>query len=196
MNLEHEFEVDLPAWVEPWVRKWLAENGTGLLNVEQRMRMAIGLAAGNVKHMTGGPFGAIVVRQDTGHLVAVGVNAVTRLGLSMAHAEIVVLCLAQRVVGSWNLADGGPMQLVTSCEPCAMCFGAVPWSGIASLVCGARREDAEAAGFDEGDKPDDWAAALERRGIAVENDILRADAAQVLRDYAATAGAIYHPSRC
>lgn len=196
MILHHRFEVALPDWVEPFVGHWLNDRGAATDSAEHRMQMAIRLAAENVRHETGGPFGAIVVHQESGRLVGVGVNLVTSQALSVAHAEIIALCLAQRSVGSWNLADGGAMELVTSCEPCAMCFGAVPWSGITSLICGARREDAEAAGFDEGDKPENWTATLEQRGIAVQMDVLREDAARVLRDYAAAAGTIYHPRRC
>jgi tRNA(Arg) A34 adenosine deaminase TadA len=76
-----------------------------------------------------------------------------------------------------------------------MCFGAVPWSGVSSLVWGARREDAEAAGFDEGDKPDDWVQALERRGIRTRAGVLREEAAAVLARYASHNGAIYHPTK-
>jgi tRNA(Arg) A34 adenosine deaminase TadA len=196
MSLEQRFDVSLPGWVEPWVRTWQRDHGAAPDSAEQRMRLAIGLAAENVRHGTGGPFGATVVERASGRLIGVGVNGVTRSRLSVAHAEIVALGLAQRAVGSWNLAEGGQMELVTSCEPCAMCFGAVPWTGIASVVCGARREDAEAAGFDEGDKPENWVATLERRGIDVTVDVLRTEAADVLRVYAETEGAIYHPSRC
>ena len=196
MNLEHGFQIALPDWVKPWLGIWRSMDGEVLATNEQRMRLAVRLSSGNVFHGTGGPFGAIVVQHETGRVVGVGVNGVTRLGLSVAHAEIVALGLAQRAIGSWNLGEGGSMQLVTSCEPCAMCFGAVPWTGITSVVCGARREDAEAAGFDEGDKPADWIATLERRGIAVTVDVLRDEAADVLRRYAEKAGAIYHPSRC
>jgi hypothetical protein len=63
------------------------------------------------------------------------------------------------------------------------------------MVCGARKEDAVAAGFDEGDKPDNWAACLQQRGISVRLDVLRDEAAQVLREYAAQAGAIYNPGK-
>jgi tRNA(Arg) A34 adenosine deaminase TadA len=195
MSLHHHFEIALPGWVESWVGHWLNERGAALDSPEHRMQMAIGLAAENVRRETGGPFGAIVVQHDTGRLAGVGVNVVTARGLSIAHAEIVALSLAQRSVGSWNLADAGVMQLVTSCEPCAMCFGAVPWSGVGSVLCGASRDDAEAAGFDEGDKPANWTATLERRGIGVRLDVLRAEAARVLREYAEGAGAIYHPGR-
>jgi tRNA(Arg) A34 adenosine deaminase TadA len=75
-----------------------------------------------------------------------------------------------------------------------MCYGAVPWSGVGSLVWGARKADAERAGFDEGEKPVDWADALERRRISVTGNVLRAEAAAVLAHYAHRNGAIYHPA--
>lgn len=74
-----------------------------------------------------------------------------------------------------------------------MCFGAVPWSGVGSVVWGARTEDAEAAGFDEGDKPPNWIETLEARGIRTRRDVLRAEAVAVLARYAGGNGAIYHP---
>jgi hypothetical protein len=62
-------------------------------------------------------------------------------------------------------------------------------------VCGARAADAEAIGFDEGDKPARWATALARRGISVRRDVCRAEARAVLREYAARAGTIYGARR-
>jgi tRNA(Arg) A34 adenosine deaminase TadA len=163
--------------------------------VENRMALAIALAEENVRRDTGGPFGAIVVAEDGNRLLGAGVNLVTGAGLSLAHAEIVALSVAQAAVGSWNLGRDGRVQLVTSCEPCAMCYGAVPWSGVVDLAWGAHREDAERAGFDEGEKPDDWTDALRRRGISVTGGVLRAEAAAVLLRYARNDGAIYHPAR-
>jgi hypothetical protein len=58
-------------------------------------------------------------------------------------------------------------------------------------VCGAREEDAEAVGFDEGDKVVDWKERLESRSISVMTDVCRAEAAAVIRDYAAKGGVIY-----
>lgn len=83
-------------------------------------------------------------------------------------------------------------DLVTSCEPCAMCFGAVPWSGVRGLVCGARDEDARAIGFDEGPKLESWVRALEQRGIEVVRDVHRVVARRVLEDYAIAGGPIYN----
>ena len=113
----------------------------------------------------------------------------------MAHAEMVAVSLAQSAEERWNLSAVENVQLITSCEPCAMCFGAVPWSGVRSVIWGASREDAEAAGFDEGDKPPDWIASLERRGIRARGGILRNEAAEVLAHYSRKEGAIYHPEK-
>ena len=191
--MDQQAAIALPGWVEGFVGRWLAQHGGMLDTVEQRMALAIALSANNVREGTGGPFGALVVEETTGRLVGVGVNLVTSLCLSIAHAEIVALSLAQRAQVNWNLGAAGRMQLVTSCEPCAMCFGAIPWSGVISVACGARQADAEAAGFDEGEKPEHWTASLERRGIAVTLGVMRPQAARVLQDYARDAGTIYNP---
>ena len=182
-------EIALPSWVEPFLDAW----NEPLDAPEQRMALAVGLSAENIEQGTGGPFGAIVVDDQDGRLLGVGVNVVTQTGISLAHAEMVALSLAQAAQGGWNLAKAGQAQLVTTCEPCAMCFGAVPWSGVSSLLCGARREDAEDCGFDEGDKPDDWHRKLEARGIRTEVDILRDEAVAVLRRYVHSDGTIYNP---
>ena len=184
-------DLALPEWLPAFIESW----DQPLATAEERMRLAIALAAENVRCESGGPFGAIVLEEGSGRLLGAGVNRVTALGLSLAHAEMLALSLAQNAAGTWNLGAGAPVQLVTSCEPCAMCFGAVPWSGVSSLMWGARKEDAEAAGFDEGDKPADWVQALERRGIATRGEVLREEAATVLRRYAHRNGHIYHPGK-
>jgi len=158
------------------------------------MAFVIELSRKNIANKTGGPFAAAVFNADNGRLIAAGVNMVTHLRLSIAHAEIIALSQAQAVLGGFDLGgEGMPVcELVSSTEPCAMCFGAVPWSGVRSLVCGARDEDARSVGFDEGAKRPDWVAALEERGIAVYRDVLRDDAATVLREYAAGGGVMYN----
>mgnify|MGYP001815179281 CR=1 FL=1 len=192
MSLHMSCEMQLPAWLDEFVDDW----ADPLETVEQRMHLAVTLAAENVKHHTGGPFGAIVVEDDTNRLLSVGVNLVTSVELSLAHAEMVALSLAQSAIGNWNLGATGGAQLVTSCEPCAMCFGAVPWSGVSSIIWGAGKEDAEEAGFDEGDKPSDWVESLERRGIRTRGGVLHQEARAVLLRYARRDGAIiYHPEK-
>jgi tRNA(Arg) A34 adenosine deaminase TadA len=157
-----------------------------------KMRLAVELARRNVAH-GGGPFGAAVVEEGTGRVVAVGANWVVQQRSSLLHAEIVAIAFAEARVGSHTLGEVNHV-LVASSEPCAQCLGATVWSGVRRLVCGARTADAEAIGFDEGPRPGDWVAQLGARGIGVTLDVLRADACAVLAAYGANGGAIYNGS--
>jgi tRNA(Arg) A34 adenosine deaminase TadA len=181
--------LDLPAWLD----SFLAAPHPSIATTEQRMELAIELASLNVRHKTGGPFGAAVFEEPTGRLLGAAVNLVTWGRCSILHAEIVALALAQRSRGSHDLgADPArPCQLVTSCEPCAMCLGAIPWSGVKAVVCGARGQDAESIGFDEGAKPQDWISELGKRGISVQQDVLRDQARSVLHEYRQAGGILY-----
>jgi tRNA(Arg) A34 adenosine deaminase TadA len=182
--------LDLPGWVE----RFLGDPSRTYPTEEDRMRLVIELSRSNVEQGTGGPFGAGVFDLETNRLIAPGVNLVTTANLSAAHAEIVAIMVAQQVVGHFDLGGPGhpPYELVASTEPCAQCFGSVPWSGVRRLVCGARDEDARGIGFDEGPKLPDWASALEERGISVLRDVCREEAASVLRNYAEGGGEIYN----
>ncbi len=171
-----------------WFSDFLAAQGNTFPAREDRMRLAIKLAQKNVEHNTGGPFGAVIWSTKTGQLVAAGINIVTTAHCSLAHAEIVALALAQQSRGSHILTE---CELASSTEPCAMCLGAIPWSGVQSLLCGARGADAEAIGFDEGTKPRQWRAALERRGVQVTRDVMREEARTVLHAYKQRGGSIY-----
>lgn len=183
-----ELTVRLPAWVEGMA----AGASAPMPDIADRMGFVIELARRNVAS-GGGPFGAAVF-DGGGCLVAPGVNLVLPARCSVLHAEIVALMLAQAVLGRHDLSDNGRgfHELCTSTEPCAMCFGAVPWSGIRRLVCGARAADARAVGFDEGAKVPSWIAALRARGIEVVRDVQRREAAAVLRLYVASGGRVYN----
>ena len=178
----------LPDWVQPFVDDWV-EAGHVFDTVSARMAFVIDLALGNIEHDTGGPFAAAIFSGET--LVAVGVNLVTTQHASSAHAEIVAISMAQAALGTHDLSTAGKLELVTSTEPCAMCLGAIPWSGLTSVVCGAYGEDAEAAGFNEGCKPEPWSRALTERGIKLETGVERVRAAAVFESYLNRGGAIY-----
>lgn len=180
-----------------WLTEHLCRSKSSYPSIDERMRFVIELSRLNVEHGSGGPFAAAVFHGESGALLAAGVNLVLSAKCSVLHSEVVALILAQQKTGNFDLgAEGmGPCELVTSTEPCAMCLGAVHWSGVRGLVCGARGEDAERIGFDEGEKPANWKDALERRGISVVRDVRREEAVDVLREYAEGGGVIYNPGR-
>jgi tRNA(Arg) A34 adenosine deaminase TadA len=174
----------VPAWVDE-----VATAFEGSLETDDgRMALTIALSKHNVER-GGGPFGATVFLGS--ELVAAGVNLVLASGLTIAHAEIVAMMRAQRALVDAPGAERGLYSLVASTEPCCQCFGALVWSGIRRLVCGANTADAEAIGFDEGPKPASWVAALEERGIAVAQGVRREEARGVLDEYARRGGTIY-----
>jgi tRNA(Arg) A34 adenosine deaminase TadA len=181
--------IRFPDWVEPF----LAAAPSRFPTPEERMGFVIQLSRLNVHHASGGPFGAALFDRS-GLLIAPGINLVVASNCSLLHAEMVALACAQQALGRFDIGDNGrfPCDLYASTEPCAMCFGAIPWSGVTGLVCGARDEDARAVGFDEGPKLSDWVGALKRRGIRVQRDLLRQEAREVLREYAASGGVIYN----
>lgn len=185
-----QYTLQLPAWVDRFTADSMGKN---MLNQQERMQLAIDLAEKNIKH-GGGPFGAVVFEKDSGRIVAPGINLVLQTNNSVMHAEIVAIILAQQKVNFFDLgAEGLPeYQLVSSTEPCAMCLGAIPWSGIASLVCGARDEDARKIGFDEGEKPEEWRTYFKSRGIQVITDVLRNEATSVMQKYIDQGGIIYN----
>ena len=179
-----ELRITIPDWVDECVATFQG----ALADEQAQMQLAIALSRENVAR-GGGPFGAIVIAGDA--VVAAGVNRVLDSRLSIAHAEIVALMRAQIALAGSAPGTHEPLALVTSTEPCCQCFGAIVWSGIARLVCGALKEDAEAIGFDEGPKPSDWALELERRGISVRQALGREQARAVLADYQRLGGPIY-----
>jgi tRNA(Arg) A34 adenosine deaminase TadA len=183
----------LPEWISDYTASL-----SPLPHLNDRMDFVIEAARLNVQHGTGGPFAAAVFELETGKLIALGVNRVVPQGLSMLHAEMVALSVAQRTLGTHDLgslSSGSKKrdyELVTSTEPCAMCFGGIQWAGLRQVVSGATDEDARRIGFDEGAKVADWKAALEERGIHVIGEVQRAKAAQVLLDYHEQGGFIYN----
>jgi tRNA(Arg) A34 adenosine deaminase TadA len=160
---------------------------------EDRMGLAVALARENVVTRTGGPFGAAIFERDSGRFVAGGVNLVLPMKNSVLHAEIVAIMLAEAILGSFTLGaeSGAEHELVTSCEPCAMCLGAAHWSGITRLVTGATREDVESIRFDEGPVFPESYHYLADRGVVIRREVLREKAREVLQLYVTVNGEIY-----
>jgi tRNA(Arg) A34 adenosine deaminase TadA len=108
------------------------------------MQMAIDLAAANLKNGSGGPFGAVIVKN--GVVVGKGSNQVTSTNDPTAHAEVVAIRDACKNLHTYQLED---CEVYASCEPCPMCLGAIYWSRAKKLYFAADREDAAEAGFDD-----------------------------------------------
>ncbi|MEP7736897.1 nucleoside deaminase [Nocardioides sp. 31GB23] len=104
---------------------------------------AVELAVANVAD-GGGPFGALVVCDDT--LVATGQNRVTRDLDPTAHAEVLAIRASCRARGDFSLVG---CTLYTSCEPCPLCVSSALWARLDRVVYAADRDDAARGGFDD-----------------------------------------------
>lgn len=108
------------------------------------MMKAIELSIENVRAGEGGPFAALVVKD--GQVIAQGTNRVTSTNDPTAHAEIVAIREACRVLGHFQLAG---CEIYTTCEPCPMCLGAIYWARPARVYFACTGEDAARLGFDD-----------------------------------------------
>ena len=111
---------------------------------EYFMRRAISLAQQGIDSNVGGPFGAVIVKDDV--IIGEGCNQVTSTNDPTAHAEVVAIRNACRKLDSFQLDD---CVLYTSCEPCPMCLGAIYWARPSKIFYAATHSDAASVGFDD-----------------------------------------------
>jgi tRNA(Arg) A34 adenosine deaminase TadA len=182
-------KIELPSWVNSfvdWNKLYVSD--------EEKMSLAIKLAVENVRRSTGGPFGAAIFNSKNGEIISVGINQVLRLNNSCLHAEIIAIMFAQAALETYRLNSSGVAQyeLFTSCEPCCMCLGAVLWSGLSRVVCGATKDDAASIGFDEGPVYESSYEYLRNKGIEIKRRLMRQEAVTAFDLYKKTGGVIYN----
>lgn len=108
------------------------------------MQAAIDLSLYSIRSGKGGPFGAIIVKN--GAMIATGHNQVTSTYDPTAHAEMVAIRTACRVLQNFQLTG---CELYTSCEPCPMCLGAIYWARLDRVYYANTKTDAAEIGFDD-----------------------------------------------
>lgn len=106
------------------------------------MQMADELSKQNLLLNHGGPFGAVVVKND--FIVGLGKNNVLKNNDPTAHAEIEAIRDACKNLNTYDLTG---CELYTSCYPCPMCLSAIIWANIKLVYYGNSKEDAEEIGF-------------------------------------------------
>ncbi len=107
------------------------------------MQRAIELAKQSIDE-DGGPFGAVLVKNDL--IIGEGVNRVNNDKDPTAHAEIVAIRNACKQTSSFKLTD---CILYASSKPCPMCLSAIYWSGLEQIYYANSSHQAQSAGFDD-----------------------------------------------
>jgi len=140
------------------------------------MRRAIALALENIR-AGGGPFAAVLVKD--GRIIAEGANRVTATNDPTAHAEVVAIREACRILADFQLSG---CDLYTTCEPCPMCLGAIYWARPARIFYAATAADAAAAGFDDSFIYDEMKTPPADRRIPTAQ-LLRADSLAIFSSW-------------
>jgi tRNA(Arg) A34 adenosine deaminase TadA len=96
---------------------------------EELLREAIAVAR-NARENGNHPFGALLADRD-GRVLLKAENTVVTQSDATGHAETNLVRLASAAYPADQL---GELTLYTSTEPCAMCSGAIFWSGIGAVV--------------------------------------------------------------
>ncbi len=126
------------------------------------LQQAIDLAVENARSGQGGPYGAIIVKDN--QLVAASGNKVTSTIDPTAHAEVMAIRLACKELNDFQLQG---CILYSSCEPCPMCLGAIYWARLAKVYFACSRHDAAAANFDDSFIYDEISVLPHQRRIAM-----------------------------
>jgi guanine deaminase len=141
------------------------------------MKKAIRLSIANVEKGSGGPFGAVIVKD--GKVIARGVNNVTASKDPTAHAEVVAIRKACKALKTHQLTG---CEIYTSCEPCPMCLAAIYWARPDKIFFGGSKEDAAAINFDDKLIYEEIAKPISERKIFTQQ-ILREEALEAFRKW-------------
>lgn len=149
---------------------------------EEFMRRAIANSRkAGVEYKTGGAFGAVIVDSD-GKVIADGANHVVAQNDPTWHGEMHAIRQACALLKKPKL-DG--CILYTSSEPCPMCLATAYWAGLDGIIFGATVGDSKKYGnFDDNFIYDQFAKPVKERSIS-EQSLLRAEAVEVWKEYAA-----------
>jgi guanine deaminase len=114
------------------------------MKMNKFMKIAVEEAFIGVRKNEGGPFGAVIVKNNK--VIAKAHNEVLKGKDSTKHAEITAIREACRKLGTYDLKG---CDIYTSCEPCPMCLGAILWARIDKIYFGCTKKDAKGVGFDD-----------------------------------------------
>lgn len=138
---------------------------------------AIHLSRKHMRKGAGGPFGAVIVKDDK--IIGRGWNQVTSTNDPTAHAEVVAIREACKTLGEFSLSS---TTIYTSCEPCPMCLAAIYWARIDKIYYSNSREDAANINFDDDFLYREISLAIEHRSIPMEQ-LLRDEALKVFSEW-------------
>jgi guanine deaminase len=106
------------------------------------MKLAIKEASVGIHSGHGGPFGAVIVKDDK--VIGKGHNRVVVNHDPTCHGEVMAIRNACKRLKSFDLSGS---VIYTTGQPCPMCLGAILWANIDKVYYGCNIEDTELIGF-------------------------------------------------
>lgn len=106
------------------------------------MKKGIKKAFDTMSQNIGGPFGAVIVKNNK--IISVASNSVLKTNDPTAHAEINAIRKAGKKLKTYDLKG---CELYATGYPCPMCLSAIIWSNISKVYFGCNPKDAENIGF-------------------------------------------------
>lgn len=143
------------------------------------MKLAVEEARKNIRSMTGGPFGACIVKN--GRVIAVARNTVLKNDAT-CHAEINAIRAASKKLGKYDLSG---CVIYSTTEPCPMCFSAIHWARIRTIIFGTRTSDAKKIGFNELNIPAAKLVSMGKLKIKITGDVLLDECWKLFYDWSA-----------
>ncbi len=144
---------------------------------EDYLNIAFKEAFKSLRANTGGPFGAVVVKD--GKIIGIGGNQVISKNDPTAHAEIVAIRDACKNISNFDLSGA---VLYATCEPCPMCLSAIYWANIKEVFYCLTRFHAEAIGFKDNYIYEEMKLLPEERTLSF-HQVSHPDAAGLFREW-------------
>lgn len=108
------------------------------------MLLAIKEAKRGVEKKHGGPFGAVIVKDEK--IIAKAHNHVFVKNDPTAHAEIEAIRKASKKLKNYDMSG---CEIYSTTEPCPMCYTALHWAKIGTIYFGTKTADTAKLGFHE-----------------------------------------------
>ncbi len=120
------------------------------------------------------PVGAVIIKDEK--LIAEGWNQPIDRNDATAHAEIMAIRAAGKMLNNYRLPD---TTLYVTLEPCTMCVGAIIHARIANVIFGAPDPKTGAAGS----AVDVFSADCHNHQVRVNGGVMKNDCGQILREF-------------
>lgn len=141
----------------------------------QFMKRAIQLSMDQMNKNSGGPFGAVIVKD--GKVIGEGWNKVTSNNDPTAHAEVEAIREACKNLNDFDLSGA---EIYTSCEPCPMCLSAIYWARLSKIYFANTKKDAAKIHFDDDFIYQEIPKAIDARKIPMQQ-MMHSEALQVFK---------------